>query len=65
MKYIVNQTCFFQNRLYEKGDEVDFEPASNVPEWFTPVGEPEHEPPEKEPEIAKRPPAGGKTKNKG
>lgn len=64
MKYIVNRTCFFGNRLYEQGEAVEFGSAAVIPEWFTPVDEPKHEPTEDEPKAAKRSLAGGKTKSK-
>ncbi len=36
MRYKVNTTCYWHNRYYEKGEEVEVE-APDVPEHFTPI----------------------------
>ena len=35
MQYRVKRTCYFKNRLYEKGDMVTLE--GSVPEHFSPL----------------------------
>ncbi|WP_314047295.1 hypothetical protein [Selenomonas noxia] len=34
MRYCVNTTCQFRNRLYEKGDTIDLPAGVEVPPYF-------------------------------
>ena len=64
MKYVVVETCYFNSRYYKKGDEVEFNSASDIPAYFKAVGRSEEKKQDTDKEKTKtRTKAKGKEKN--